>query len=103
MFKTNICIRTQLQGCLSPRRELLVPCKLTGRYDRAPHGGIDSTEVELCDGRTEWVDPNYLCESDGGLIEDITRELYLVSPGPVLDPMLLRWVAIRHPDIFPWA
>jgi len=99
---TNVCIRVQVMGCLSNTRELLVPCRITGRYDR--WGGsnrLHAVEVELCDGRTEWVEPDALCEPDGELIEDLLLALYLSSPGPVLDSNLLHYVATKYPDIAP--
>jgi hypothetical protein len=85
-------------------RTLLVPCRLTGRYQQ--WGGttnLHSVEVETMDGRILWADPDTLREPDGELIEDLKLSLFLCSPGPVLDSTLLHYISVRHPDIFPWA
>lgn len=85
-------------------RTLLVPCRLTGRYQK--WGGtteLCSVEVETMDGRTLWADPDTLCEPDGELIPDLKLALYLSSPGPVLDNALLCYVATRYPDVAPWV
>lgn len=83
--------------------ELLVPCSITGEYQSwADSTDLCAVEVAMSDGQILWVDPASLRETDGEPVEDLLRDLYLASSGPVLDSNLLHYMATRHPGIFPW-